>query len=93
MNCEICAAEISGGSAFTCTYCGGTFCPEHRLPFNHACRNIEQWRKSGAPGKKVSKQVKRSKAIVSVSYDNKLLITGAVAAIILIIALIVYFKP
>lgn len=93
MNCEICGAEISGGSAFTCTYCGGTFCPEHRLPFNHACRNIEQWRKSGAQGKKVSKQVKQRKVPIPVSADNKILIAGAVAAILLVIALIVYFKP
>jgi predicted nucleic acid binding AN1-type Zn finger protein len=22
---------------FTCTYCKGTYCAEHRLPENHAC--------------------------------------------------------
>lgn len=93
MNCEICGAEISGGSAFTCTYCGGTFCPGHRLPFNHACRNIEQWKKSGAPGKKISKQRGRHKSIVPASVDNKMLITAAVAAILLVIVLVVYLKP
>jgi predicted nucleic acid binding AN1-type Zn finger protein len=72
--CEICGTEISGGSVFTCTYCGGTFCPSHRLPFNHSCRNIEEWRRP-KPAKGVrtpSFQVKK------VQYDKKILIAVAV---------------
>ncbi len=45
--CDICGEEINGGAVFTCNYCKGTFCPDHRLPFNHNCSGMEEWRKSG----------------------------------------------
>jgi len=28
------------GLPFRCNFCGGLFCPEHRLPENHACPNL-----------------------------------------------------
>ncbi len=36
MKCDFCGADED--LPFTCNYCGGTFCPEHRLPEAHACR-------------------------------------------------------
>ncbi len=28
--------------SFTCNYCGGTFCSDHRLPENHDCKALEE---------------------------------------------------
>jgi serine/threonine protein kinase len=28
---------------FKCNYCGGLFCGDHRMPFNHDCPGIERW--------------------------------------------------
>ena len=28
---------------YRCTYCGGTFCGDHRLPENHGCPGLEDW--------------------------------------------------
>jgi hypothetical protein len=36
MVCDFCGREI-GGMPFSCSRCGGTFCPEHRLPESHLC--------------------------------------------------------
>src|SRR5450759_2880503 len=36
MKCDLCGKEDE--LPFTCNYCGGTFCPEHRLPEAHACK-------------------------------------------------------
>lgn len=33
--------------SFTCNYCGGTFCSEHRLPENHDCDNLEENKSKG----------------------------------------------
>jgi len=50
--CDYCGKEIQTLSAFTCSYCGKTFCPEHRLPFNHNCTHIEAWKQTPPPGQK-----------------------------------------
>jgi len=42
MNCEKCGRETF--LPFKCPYCGGYFCPEHRLPENHECPQMEQAR-------------------------------------------------
>ena len=36
---------------FTCNYCGGNFCTEHRLPENHACDGLIKWRTKRPPRK------------------------------------------
>ena len=36
MKCDYCGKEED--LPFTCNYCGGTFCGEHRLPEAHACK-------------------------------------------------------
>ena len=36
MKCDFCGTEVD--LPFTCNYCGGTFCPDHRLPEAHACK-------------------------------------------------------
>jgi membrane associated rhomboid family serine protease len=28
---------------YTCHYCGGSFCAEHRLPENHDCSGLDEW--------------------------------------------------
>jgi len=86
--CEICGADVTGGSAFTCTYCGGTFCPAHRLPFNHACPNIEEWKHS-KPQKKKAPVVTRN---VPVPDDKKIIIAGGVIALVLIILALWFFR-
>ena len=30
---------------FHCEYCNQYFCDKHRLPFDHNCKNIDQWKK------------------------------------------------
>ena len=57
MHCSVCGMEIAGGGAFTCSYCAQTLCAEHRLPFNHACPNISEWKKAGrkADGRNIQK--------------------------------------
>jgi len=44
MKCEKC--QIETFLPFTCPYCGGHFCPEHRLPENHECPRM---RSAGLP--------------------------------------------
>jgi predicted nucleic acid binding AN1-type Zn finger protein len=50
--CDYCGKEIQTLSTFTCSYCGKTFCPEHRLPFNHDCVHIEAWKQTPPPGQR-----------------------------------------
>jgi Zn-dependent protease len=38
MNCQKCGQDIL--MPFQCSYCGGQFCGEHRLPENHSCPKI-----------------------------------------------------
>lgn len=86
MNCEICGEEISGGSAFTCNYCGGVFCPEHRLPFNHNCKNIAEWKKAGAPGKKTTRYQKKAAVPgITVRRKKELIIGGAIVICLLVL--------
>ncbi len=35
--CEECGKELA--LPFRCSYCGGNYCDEHRLPENHECSN------------------------------------------------------
>ena len=86
MNCEMCGDEISGGSAFTCTYCGGVYCPRHRLPFNHACRNLEEWKKAGSPRKKTTGYRKSPvPASFLVRRRKELIITGVILLVLLVL--------
>lgn len=43
--CEQCGEKIVG--ARECSYCEGTFCPEHRLPENHDCQGVRNLDKTG----------------------------------------------
>ncbi|HWQ64692.1 MAG TPA: AN1-type zinc finger domain-containing protein [Methanospirillum sp.] len=88
VECEFCGTEVSGGSAFTCTYCRGTFCPAHRLPFNHACPNIEEWRNSKPSTKKVAKQTAGSGVLT----DQKGLVAGGMLMLALIIVFLLLFR-
>ena len=36
MKCDFCGRDED--LPFTCNYCGGTFCADHRLPESHACK-------------------------------------------------------
>jgi Zn-dependent protease len=36
LKCDFCGKDED--LPFTCNYCGGTFCAEHRLPESHACK-------------------------------------------------------
>ena len=35
---------------FQCNYCRQYYCGRHRLPFNHECRNIDDWKNRGSSG-------------------------------------------
>ena len=63
--CDYCGKEIKTLSTFTCSYCGKTFCPEHRLPFNHNCAQIEAWKRTPPPGQKKI-QEKRDQSPISI---------------------------
>jgi len=43
--CEYCGKVI--GLPFRCSFCGGRFCPEHRLPEYHSCPNLSRRTSSG----------------------------------------------
>jgi len=42
--CSYCGASES--MPFTCKFCGGKFCAEHRLPENHACPGLAAYKES-----------------------------------------------
>jgi hypothetical protein len=50
--CDHCGAETT--LPFTCQFCGGKFCAEHRLPPNHACPNISAWNRKPRPAVGIS---------------------------------------
>ncbi|MDI6690287.1 MAG: AN1-type zinc finger domain-containing protein [Candidatus Bathyarchaeota archaeon] len=56
MKCQKCQKEVF--LPFRCPYCGGYFCPEHRLPEAHECPNMElAWApKEAAPMPIIQKQ-------------------------------------
>ena len=48
MKCEFCGKEEA--LPFVCNYCGGAFCPDHRLPEAHQCKgDLSQRRMVTAP--------------------------------------------
>ncbi len=87
VECEICGTHVSGGSAFTCTYCGGTYCPAHRLPFNHGCTKIEDWRNA-----KPQKKLKTSSKPKTILADQRSLIAGGAIMLFLIIFFLWFFR-
>jgi hypothetical protein len=50
--CDFCGAETP--LPFTCQFCGGKFCAEHRLPPNHDCPNLAAWNKKPRPAVGIS---------------------------------------
>jgi len=45
--CDNCGAECA--LPFTCQHCGGTYCPDCRLPPNHNCTGIRSWNSKPRP--------------------------------------------
>ncbi len=88
VECDFCGTSVSGGSAFTCTYCHGTFCPAHRLPFNHACPKIEEWRSAKPTKQKVAKR----KSVSDILVDQKGIIAGGVLMLCLILLFLLIFR-
>ena len=39
MSCESC--EVEPDLPYRCNYCGGVYCPSHRLPEEHDCDGVE----------------------------------------------------
>ena len=85
--CDYCGKEIQTLSAFTCSYCGKTFCPEHRLPFNHNCTHIEAWKQTPPPGQKKAQQktVRNpiSTSALSSRYSPWVIIAGIVVLVLI----------
>ena len=46
--CDFCGKNVS--LPFHCQYCGRNFCDDHRLPPNHACTGLAEWKKTPTPG-------------------------------------------
>lgn len=54
---------------FKCNYCGGYFCPNHRLPSTHSCPFIFVWKSKPPPIRATpAKRIRRHIARVSKSY-------------------------
>ena len=47
MKCQHCGENVD--LPFKCPFCGGYFCPDHRLPENHACAELETVRTRKPP--------------------------------------------
>ncbi|MDO9324125.1 MAG: AN1-type zinc finger protein [Methanoregula sp.] len=45
-NCSFCRERVY--LPFHCEYCGRYFCGKHRLPCEHDCKNISEWKKTSA---------------------------------------------
>jgi predicted nucleic acid binding AN1-type Zn finger protein len=43
-NCSFCGERAY--LPFHCEYCDRYFCGRHRLPFEHDCKNIRDWKKT-----------------------------------------------
>lgn len=43
--CEKCGEKVTGSRG--CSYCGDTYCPEHRLPEKHDCPGVKNWDTEG----------------------------------------------
>ena len=41
--CAVCGEQAY--LPFFCEYCHKYYCDRHRLPFDHNCKNIDQWKK------------------------------------------------
>lgn len=46
--CDACKKNVP--LPFRCPFCGKNFCEDHRLPPNHACTGLSEWKKTPAPG-------------------------------------------
>ena len=40
--CALCKKQVY--LPYHCSYCDRFYCADHRLPFNHDCRNINAWK-------------------------------------------------
>lgn len=39
-SCAVCEEQIDGISGYSCTYCSGSFCSDHRIPEKHDCAGL-----------------------------------------------------
>ena len=75
--CDFCGKPIDG-LPFTCKFCGGKFCSKHRLPEEHNCPGLKEYKEKVMKGesswfkeKKVEKQDSHSMSIPIPSYSYK----------------------
>ncbi|OPY38713.1 MAG: AN1-like Zinc finger [Methanoregula sp. PtaU1.Bin051] len=47
-NCAKCGEWVY--LPFQCNYCNQYYCGAHRLPFNHDCEHIDDWKRRGSSG-------------------------------------------
>jgi predicted nucleic acid binding AN1-type Zn finger protein len=45
-NCSTCGERVY--LPYLCNYCHNYYCARHRLPFNHDCKNIGEWKNRGS---------------------------------------------
>lgn len=54
---------------FVCKYCGGSFCPEHRLPESHECPGLKQVKGRVARGEMPMFIHKKAANEIKVNFD------------------------
>ena len=91
VTCDFCGVEVSSITAFTCSYCKKTFCPDHRLPFNHACTHINEWRHSSPYTKTKTRPVQSCLKVRKhhLLQDEKALYLGLIIAILALAGLLI----
>jgi len=47
-DCATCGERVY--LPYLCNYCHNYYCGKHRLPFNHDCTNIDEWKKRPSQG-------------------------------------------
>ncbi|HIP62625.1 MAG TPA: rhomboid family intramembrane serine protease [Archaeoglobus profundus] len=88
--CDICGKEEP--LPFTCRYCGGTFCADHRLPEKHNCPNfnVKYWNVPVKVKKRSKVEDIRDK-VRTITLKVKGITAYGINTIILIICTILYF--
>lgn len=68
--CDFCGKPFGGDLPFSCKFCGGKFCTEHRLPESHECIGLKEHKERVKRGevplfeeKKVKKEIKPKKIV------------------------------
>jgi predicted nucleic acid binding AN1-type Zn finger protein len=65
MACSVC--NEGDGFPYTCKFCSQEFCAEHRLPENHDCVGLKQWKETKSVDKLIYPATRETKQKVATS--------------------------